>query len=699
MVLSRSYAVAAAVILALFPSSAGAESENPRARHLILITVDTLRADALGFAGNDRVETPTLDRLARTGRVFGNAHAHSVMTLPSHTNILTGKLPYEHGVRENSGFEVPDHIPTLATVLHSAGFATAAFVGAFPLDARFGLARGFDVYDDHIREDAHGNLFGLGERPGSDVVSLALDWWQKSTTGRKFLWVHVFEPHAPYQPPEPFAKSYARKPYLGEVAATDHFLTPLLAPLLDREGAKAPETLVIFTSDHGESLGAHGELTHGVFAYEPTLKIPLVLWGPGITPGIDSRWARHVDLLPTALDALGVAIPPDLHPAGLSLLTESEEPEPRETYFEAMTGVLTRGWAPLRGTIKNGSKLIDLPIQELYDLPSDPQERQNLVSSRREEAAALRRGLPSESQWPPGRGKVDEEVEERLRALGYATGSAPGKSSYGPEDDPKNLVELDRKLQQLTWLYNSGRLDETIRLSQEIIRARPEMEDAHTYLAIALLRQGQSRQALAAMERARATGAASDSLIRQEALTLTTAGQSGKAVRILEPLTERPSGPEASTLNTLGIALLESGHMEEGIRTLESIFHKDPSNAWAHETLSLAYQRQGSWPQAREHAQKAIDLDPGRAVSWVNLGVALLELEKPQEALKAWDRALELDPSQLGALFNLGIVAAQIGQTEEAREALSSFVNKAPAERFAAEVARAREVLDALPQF
>ena len=170
MYLSRTHLVAATAALAFSLASVRAEPPNPRAQHLILITVDTLRADALGFAGNDRVETPTLDRLARSGRVFGNAHAHSVMTLPSHTNILTGKLPYEHGVRENSGFVVPDHLPTLATLLHDAGFATAAFVGAFPLDARFGLARGFDVYDDHISEDAHGNMLWVVVRLGYDFV-------------------------------------------------------------------------------------------------------------------------------------------------------------------------------------------------------------------------------------------------------------------------------------------------------------------------------------------------------------------------------------------------------------------------------------------------------------------------------------------------------------------------------------------------
>jgi arylsulfatase A-like enzyme len=325
-------AVFASVLLAAAP---------PQRGDVVLITIDTLRADALGFAGNRRAATPVLDRLASQGRVFPNAHAHNVVTLPSHANILTGLYPYQHGIRDNSGFRLPASVPTLATVLKGAGYATGAFVGSFPLDSQFGLDRGFDAYDDRYPEGSHPESFVFPERRGSEVVGAALAWWRQQKGKPRFLWVHLFDPHAPYAPPEPFAARFAKEPYLGEVAAVDSFLQPLLGPFL--EGKEKP-ALVVVTADHGEALGEHGELTHGLFAYEPTLKVPLVLWGRGVQPGRDGRWARHVDVFPTVLQAVGLEAKP---PAGLvrpgrSLLAPAPQEGP-DSYFEALSTTLNRG--------------------------------------------------------------------------------------------------------------------------------------------------------------------------------------------------------------------------------------------------------------------------------------------------------------------------------------------------------------------
>ena len=255
-------------------------------RDIVLITIDTLRADAPGFAGNPRSQTPVLDRLAAQGRVFTNAHAHNVVTLPSHTNILTGLYPFQHGVRDNTGFRLAAKVPTLATVLRGAGYATGAFVGAFPLDSQFGLNHGFDVYDDHYPKGANETEFVLPERRGDEVVRLALAWWRARQGRPRFLWVHLYDPHAAYDPPEPFASRFKDNLYLGEVAAADSFLAPLLEPFL--AGRERP-ALVVVTGDHGEAFGEHGESTHGLFAYEATLKVPLVVWGRGAAPGRDGR--------------------------------------------------------------------------------------------------------------------------------------------------------------------------------------------------------------------------------------------------------------------------------------------------------------------------------------------------------------------------------------------------------------------------
>ncbi|MEM7357335.1 MAG: sulfatase-like hydrolase/transferase, partial [Acidobacteriota bacterium] len=524
------------VIALLLVVSACASDSPPRTapRHVLLITIDTLRADTLGFAGHAGVATPVLDRLAATGRVFDSAHAHCVTTLPSHASILTGLYPFEHGVRHNGGFVLADSVPALAPLLQAAGFATGAFVGAFPLDARFGLQRGFDVYDDEI-DGASDSLFTYSERSGDVVVDRASAWWDRHRQSRRFLWLHLFDPHAPYEPPEPFASQFAASPYLGEVSAVDHYLAPMIERFL---GGDEEPTLIVVTSDHGEALGEHGEATHGLFAYEPTLKVPLVVWGPGVEPGVDSRQARHIDIAPTILQALGLDPLPASH--GRSLL-DPEENHPTTSFFEALSPHLDFGWAPLRGVLQGGEKYIDLPLPELYDLPTDPAESENLWASGRRRARELAEVLPEESSWPPARGEVSSAEAERLRALGYLGGPTVHKARYTAADDPKNLVDLDRKVSQLARLSSTGQAQEAIALAREILAQRPTMGVVYIYLSSLLLQTGDYAEAIRTMRTAEQQGVASRDLLRQLGLTLITVGQAQEALQVLAPLAEDPS--------------------------------------------------------------------------------------------------------------------------------------------------------------
>src|SRR6476659_9113404 len=276
--------IAALALIAVVASCCEAHFQSTKERpDVILITIDTLRADALGFAGNTRVKTPFIDSLAARGIVFNNAHAHNVVTLPSHTNILTGLYPYQHGIRDNAGFHLDPKHPTLGAMMKGIGYATGAFVSAFPLDSRFGLNAGFDVYDDKYREASDPLDFVVQERPAAETLAAARRWYE-STEGRKFLWVHLYDPHAPYAPPPPFREQYRDKPYLGEVAYADEELGRFLTPILESH----PNTLVILTGDHGEALGDHGEQTHGLFAYEATLKIPLIVVDPSASARVDA---------------------------------------------------------------------------------------------------------------------------------------------------------------------------------------------------------------------------------------------------------------------------------------------------------------------------------------------------------------------------------------------------------------------------
>jgi arylsulfatase A-like enzyme/Flp pilus assembly protein TadD len=649
---------------------------------VLLITIDTLRADSLGFAGNSRVQTPALDRLAAKGRVFTNAHAHNVVTLPSHANILTGLYPFQHGVRENSGFQLSANVPTLATVLRGAGYATAAFVGAYPLDSEFGLDHGFQVYDDRTTRGSNEQEFELAERRGDEVVGPALKWWQANKGKPRFLWVHLYDPHAPYAPPEPFASRYAKEPYLGEVAATDSFLAPLLST----------DAFIVVTSDHGESLGEHGELTHGLFAYEATLKVPLLLSGPGVQPGKDGRPARHVDIFPTVLQAAGVQPPKGSRP-GRSLLAAPKSDE--ISYFEALSTNLNRGWAPLRGVLRQGQKLIALPLPELYDLPKDPGEKQNRIDQDRPMARALIAELPEESVWPPRPGTLPAGDEQKLRSLGYisSSGSAGGPSSYGPEDDPKNLIQLDRKILRIIELYGSKRVAESVGLAREVVKERPSMPLGRSLLAQALLESGQTGEALEVMRKARAEKVTTETLLRQLGLTLAEQGKAAEALEVLRPMAE---AGDSRSRNALALALSEAGKQKEAYEVLQKVLADDPGNAKALEQMGLIELRLGHWAQARDLSRKAVDLKPGLPLAWNNLGVAFYQLGQPGEALDAWQRAVDLKPDLWDALWNLGLKAAQHGRPQQARAALERFVAGAPGERYAGDVRKARGMLEGL---
>ncbi len=668
--------------------SAGSEStgwsgESLRADpvdNVLLITVDTLRADALGFAGREDVATPALDRLAAEGVVFTRAQAHNVVTLPSHANIITGLYPYEHGIRENSGFFLAESVPTAGEYFSRAGFATGAIIGAFPLSARYGLNRGFDTYDDSYPKGWNQSEFFIPERRGDEVVSRGLDWWRQNSGRRRFLWLHLYDPHAPYEPAEPYASAHSHSPYLGEVAATDAYLAPILEEVRrESEG----RTLVVFTSDHGEALGAHGELTHGFFAYQPTLQVPLVLWAPGLERGVDGRLARHVDLLATMLDAAGLE-PPD-GTSGISLLGAPETGEP-VSYLEALTANLNRGWAPLRGVMRGRYKYVSLPLPELYDLEADPREETNLVQTERRIVSELRELLPTESEWPPPRAEISEGEQALLLSLGYLSGTAEQKAEWTAEDDPKNLVELDRKMHQVIEHHGLGELDEAVRLVQEVIEERP-MAIAYTFYGQLLNEQGRAEEAVEVLRKAVDTGYAQMSGVRELALTLSKLGRHEEALELLLPL--RSSGDPAN-LTALATALAESGRLVEARQVLLRVLDLEPRNPVAHEVMALAALRAGDWVATERHAREALSIDDSLSLALNYLGGALYSQGKPREAVDAWQKSVMADPKNFDAMFNLALVAREIGDFETSRRALQLFVDTAPDSSYGPDIERAR---------
>jgi len=646
------------------------QHSEPSTQHapsdVILITIDTLRADAVGFSGNTKIKTPFLDSLAARGIVFANAHAHNVVTLPSHVNILTGLYPWQHGVRDNAGFVLDPKFPTLASLLHEKGYATGAFVGAFPLDARFGLNHGFDVYDDNYGKGAASTDFIIQERPASAVLGAAAKWWSAKNGQKRFMWVHLYDPHAPYRPPAQFTNP---DPYLGEIESVDDALAKQLVPLI------TPDTLIIVTGDHGEARGDHGELTHGLFAYESTLKVPLVVAGGGITHRIESGFVRHIDIAPTILGRPGANM------KGESLLGPIGA---RDSYFEALSATLNRGWAPLTGMIRSDKKYIDLPIAELYALPN---EQENIALENRRDVDAARQLLASMHREIV-RAQVSNEEAAQLRSLGYVAGNANVKHSYTAADDPKNLIAVDTKMHDVIDAYEHGDLPRAVSLARDVVSMQPEMPAGLELLAFTLQQSERIDEAIAIYRRLK-----SDDAKLQLALLLSESGKSAEAVRILEPLS---IGRNPDLLNAYGIALADEGRLDYAARVFDRVLQLDPNNAPALQNLGITALRRDDVAGAQRYLQKALALNPRLPLALNTLGVVYARENDFAHAVESWNSAVKADPRQYDALFNIGLVEGRAGHAAAAHEALQRFVKTAPPARYGDDIKTARQALAAL---
>jgi arylsulfatase A-like enzyme/Flp pilus assembly protein TadD len=659
---------------------------------VVLVSVDTLRADALGCYGRAGAETPWTDRLAREGVRFETARAHNVVTLPSHANLLSGDYPLRHGVRDNTGFRFPTDRPTLATLLRGKGWRTGAFVSAFPLDSRFGLDRGFEVYDDRLGGAETSAAFLVPERRGEETVSAAARWIESVRGQRFFAFVHLYEPHFPYEPPGGLAARFAAEPYQGEVAAADAALGPLLAPLL--EAGERSRTLVVFTSDHGEALGEHGETTHGVFAYEATLRVPLVLWAPSLfASGVVSAPVRHVDVLPTLLDALGLDLPPDLPGRSLLPVIGGRAGSAPESYLEALSSSLNRGWAPLHGTVHEGLKYVDLPLPELYDLREDPGEQRNLAASRPADLERMRSLLARLRAGDVGVGsrvREEEATLERLRALGYvAEGGAASKESYTEDDDPKRLIEIDTRIRDVVQMFRAGDYDGAIAACLETIRRRPDMPLSYLQLAYLERRRGGLEAAVAATRKAvdlRPLDAESVSL---HAVYLIEAGRAAEALAFVEPYA-RNAAPDLDVLTALGMAQARTGRLDEALATFARARQVDPSNAMVLVNAGTVHLVAGDRTRARQAFEAALELDGAVARAHNSLGVIAAEEGRLPEAIARWQRAAALDPADYQTLFNLGSTLRRLGREAEARPYLEAYLEAAPVALESRDIERVR---------
>ncbi len=666
------------ILAAAMAPPASLLSAAPARTNLLLITIDTLRPDRLGCYGSKYLQTPTIDRWAKSGVVFSRAFAHTPTTLPSHTNILLGTTPLYHGVHDNGFFKVPEDPATLATVLRVSGYATGAFVGAFPLDSRFGLNRGFDVYDDNYGTGAAFE-YKFVERKAESVVDAALAWL-KGQPGPWFLWVHCFDPHQPYEPPEPYLTRFKDDLYSGEVAYVDSALAKL-AGYLDESGL-AKNTALVLTGDHGQSLGEHGETTHGYFAYNSTLWVPLVISAPGLGPARVDQDAGHIDIFPTVCDLLGVPKPAVLQGVSLLPAAQGKRLAPRPIYFESLYPYYRRGWAPLRGFIDGDQKFVDSPIPEAYDLKADFGEAKNLAGKDLSLERATLARLMNDEAGPAGRSRprLDAATERKLQSLGYVGGfQPPTKTRFEPADDLKTLLPFNRMFEDAVDLNSRGETNKSIALLRRLILERADFDNPYLYLVTVLQTQRRFDEAVAVLKKGYDDNPRNYKIAIEYGISLADVGRNDEALVVLN----KASGLidwDPELWNYLGVAYFNKGDLEKALASYNRALSLDPKYAIVltnlgvvHVNMATKNKDAAALRRAVDFFKKAIESDPNYASAYNGLGSAYRMAENLDAAIFCWSKAVELDPGHRFALFNLGTSLLDKGDKAQALRYLTKY--------------------------
>jgi arylsulfatase A-like enzyme/Tfp pilus assembly protein PilF len=677
----RGQALGLAVVAGAVAACGGgpAAKPEPKPRHLVIVTIDTLRADRLGCYGNRDVATPNLDRLSREGAMAPEASVHIALTRPSHTSLFTGLLPSEHGIRDNVAPTLFPKVPTIAQAMKASGFETAAFVSSIVLSSQSGLNRGFDTYGDRFTGDADDARFlNTIQKRGDETLGEAVAWLEGHHAGRVFLWLHLYDPHDPYEPPEPYASRYAGRPYDGEVAWTDELIGRLDAALA-RLGMRE-ETLLVVTADHGEGLGDHAESVHGFFVYQSTLHVPLLVRGPGIVAGGRlGVTARTVDIAPTVLDLMSVARPPDARFSGRSLaqaLRGKESLPEVATYAESLLPLLHFGWSDLRAIREGRWKYIQAPRPELYDLSEDPGEARNLLALQPQRAEALRTALGRileaervREHSPAGAGTVPADLVEKLGALGYLGAGAPGQSS-SPGADPKDKVEefkfANRLIREGLIALREKDYAGSVARFRQLLSRKIESFEVHYYLGRALVGLGQRREAEPHFEGAIRYQPAYGMAHRALAECRAARGDLAGAIGALRK--GREAAPQDASLPELEAGYWQRrGDHKEAVRAYEAALPLAPKNALLRIRLGELVRDTGDLPRAATLMREAVGLEASVASYWNSFGMVLGAKGDLAEAEKAFREAVSRDAKSALYAFNLGLALSRQGKRYDAR--------------------------------
>jgi len=630
-------------------SALGATNPAP---NLVVITIDTLRADHLGCYGYKQVKTPNIDALAAEGSRFTHAFTPVPVTLPSHSSIFTGTYPMLSGMHDFSANKLSPQQPTLASVLKEHGYTTGAVIGSAVLDSRFGLNHGFDFYYDHFDFSRlqESNLEEM-ERPGNVVADHTLEWLSQNYQKKFFLWMHLYDPHYPYRPPAPYDKEYASHPYDGEIAFADAQVGRLLRFL--KEKGIYRNTVIVLSGDHGESLGEHGEKTHGFFIYNATLHVPLIIRAPELkTVGLVEASTSLTDIMPTVLNLLKLDVPPQVQGQSLiPLLSGKHDEGSRSLYAETFLPRLHFNWSELRGVETRNYHFIDAPKPELYDLSKDPGETNNLLAQKKavaEEMQAKLTALIREYSAGPEMAEktgLDPALMERLKSLGYAGFSGGGNPTISNRDlpDPKDRIQTYEMISDAIADSQHGDYPQSIEKLNAAMKTEPNSVPAHYLQGLNYYRVKNFPEAVAEFEK-----------------------------------TLKLSPDYALAVFYLGVAYGHTGEMEESVSTLKRALDLDSTNFAAAYNLGAAYLQQKMANEAAAAFRQSIAINEEYAPAHRALGEVLLYEGQTDEAITELREASALAPQDRGTHVALAKALAAKGLNDEAQDELTKARDSGP---------------------
>ena len=630
------------LIASFFLVCSGLLAEVKPAPNVVVITIDTLRADHLGCYGYKQIRTPNIDALASDGVRFERAYTPVPVTLPAHTVIFTGTYPMLSGMHDFSGNKLNPSQPTLASILKQHGYTTGAVIGSAVLDSRFGLNQGFDFYYDHFDFNRlqESNLEEM-ERPGDAVADVALDWLGKNHSAKFFLWMHLYDPHYPYRPPVPYSEQYKDRPYDGEIAFADAQVGRLIAFL--KANGLYRNTIIVLSGDHGESLGEHGEKTHGFFIYNATLHVPVIIRLPGSSAAnVVSEMVSLADLTPTVLQALKFEVPSQVQGQNLlPLMASKKVGEPRNLYAETFLPRLHFNWSELRSVETEKYQFIDAPKPELYDLSNDPGEAHNLFADKKAVSEELRARLAALiTQYTAGqelaqKTGLDPALMERLKSLGYAGFSGGGNPTITDRSlpDPKDRIQVYELISDAIADSQHGRYENSTEKLTEALKTEADSVPVHYLLGLDYYRLREFPRAVAELQ------------------------------RVLQ------LSPDYSlAVFNLGLAYARTGDFDQAILTLKHALDLDGTNFSAAYNLGAAYTQKKMVPEAVAAFRQTVTINPQFGPAHRALGELLLYRGDVDEALAELRRAADLDPQDSGVHAALAKALSAKGLNAEAAQ-------------------------------